>query len=123
MPSTLKDLAEFCHKHQKRREKSGQLCYRDIRQWGHLIVDAADKNKLYLVETKDSRLIGVAIATQRPATKSLYVHEIVCKSNAFPTFVKTAFGRFPDYIIKGKRNNKILTYNKKNLWVTMHQAA
>lgn len=116
MPSTLEQVAVFCYTNQRRYDKSGDIMVRDLKEWARLVVQASRRNQLFVVDSPSKTLIGVCIATERPASKTIWVHDIVCKGNAFKTFIKEAFKRFPDYKITGKRGQKITTYTRKNLW-------
>jgi len=121
MLSTLKDCAEFCHKHQRRRSPDGKVIYRDLNEWARIIIDASKRNKLFLVEDANKRLIGVCVMTESPARKVIWVHDIVCISNAFATFIHECFKRFPGYTIAGNRFNKLKHYTKRNLWAATNQ--
>lgn len=115
-PFTLGDCMEFCHIHQRRRAPNGKVTYRDRMEWGRLIVSAAKSNKLYTVANKDRMLIGVCIAADLPVSKIVWISEIVCIEDAFSTFIRTAFERFPGYSISGNRFGKTKVYTKENLY-------
>lgn len=117
MPSTLKDCAEFCHKYQRRRAPNGDILYRSLAEWSLVIIDAAKRNKLYTVTNKDTqRLIGICVCTEFPATKTIHVHDIVCVSNAFPTFIRECFTRWPEYRVRGNRFGKLKYYPRSHLY-------
>lgn len=121
MLSTLEQVVVFCYQNQRRYNKS-EFIGRTCKEWANIITSAAERNKLYIVETPENQLIGACVATERPASKTIWVHDIVCRSNAFPTFIKELFKRFPDYKVSGKRNNKETTYTRKNLWAAIPRA-
>ncbi len=121
MMPTLRDVTNFCYANQKRREKNGEFCGRSFYEWGHIVVDAANANKLHIL-VGENGITGVCIATERPATKAIFVHEIICSNYAFRQFIQEAFKRFPNYKITGLRNKQTKTYNKHNLWAAdLHQ--
>lgn len=114
---TLKDCAEFCFKYQLRRDKNSVVCFKDQRDWNIIIIEAAKRNRLYTVENAQKQLIGVCVATEYPATVRIFVDEIICIENAFPTFIRELKQRFPGYRVQGNRAGKVKTYNQKDLYV------
>lgn len=115
MPYDLAHVTEFCYTHQQHRDHKGVLQRKELNEWALKVITAAKVNKLYVVDNKDKALIGVCIGTEYPATKRVYVHEIVCIENAFPTFVRELKLRFPGYRVQGTRAGKLTTYNPENL--------
>ena len=116
MLSTLEDVVNFCWEHRRRRGFY-EHCWKET---AAVVLDAAAKDKLYLVESSDKRLIGVCIMSVGYATKTLHVHHIVCIENAFATFVVTAYKRWPGYLIKGQRVGKngekrLMVYTERTL--------
>ena len=116
MLSTLNDIYEFCWKHKKRRAFK-DMSRTEVQQ---AIVIAQRENKLYQVKN-DKGIIGVCIASIRYATKHIFVHEIICKENAFKSFIQELYRKYPSYTVKGNRDKKPRTYTRKNLWVAMDQ--
>jgi len=112
---TLKECAEFCHKHQRRRAPNGVVIYRTQAEWNCLVVKAASKQRLYVVQNDQEQLVGVALATDRFISKTLWVDEIVCIGTAFKTFIGHALKLFPAYKIIGNRFGKTVTYTERDL--------
>lgn len=116
---TLNDIARFCYDNQKSRNKDGKIIKRSFDEWARIVVGVTEVGKLHSVESEDE-LVGVCIATIRPYSKVVYVHEIICVKNGFKTFIKEAFRRYPDFRIAGLRNKQQKTYTKDNLWAAIH---
>ncbi len=108
---TLEDCSKFCYVHQLRWQH-GVFRYKSTNEWDAIIVDAAKRNKLYIVENPKKELIGICIATEKFIAKVIYVHEIVCIENAFKTFVRELHARFPGYKVQGTRKGEIVTYSR-----------
>ncbi len=115
---TLFDVAVFCYENKGKAFKGG-----DFKAVASEVVCAAKENKLYLVHDAGGKLIGACIATIRYVSKTIYVHQIVCKDSAFRTFIAQAREKYPEFSVAGKRKNKqVKTFKLRHLWVTSRKA-
>lgn len=114
---TLKDLVAFCYEN-KRHKGFKNFAWEQI---GQQILDAVNHNKLYYVEDKYG-VCGLCIASVKHAKKEIYIHHIVTVRSGFASLIAFADQKYPDYAITGLRRSKLVTFNKRHLWATKHQA-
>ena len=107
-PFTLKEIADFCYKHQTRFDKRKRYIARTWEEWGRIVV-AADKNKTLWTTAKEDRLVGVSVARKFYVQKMMYVYEIICIEDGFWMFVNAVERDHPDWGFIGMRNNKKIT--------------
>jgi hypothetical protein len=108
---TLKEVAEFCYAN--KRQQAFRGC--TFEQVARDVIRADRDNKLHIA-ADDIGLCGVVIATEQPATKRVYINQIVTVRRGFRILVEEAFKRFPDYSIAGIRYSTLKVFTKRNLY-------
>jgi hypothetical protein len=118
MRYTLEQVVDFCYEY----KRINAFKNFDHHQVARRVLWATRCNRLYIAEDASGiSLCGVAIAGIFPASKTIYIYDIVCRGSGFRTLISEYRKLYPNFIIKGKRNNKIRSFNNNNLWVAQDQ--
>lgn len=105
----LSDVVDFCYANRKRRgfkdwswtEIAGEIVYYDKHNQLHIVSD-------------DQGICGVICISV--AARQIFIHQIVCVRQGFPTLVAEWQKRYPDYTLAGLRDGKLKTYTRKNFY-------
>lgn len=111
MRYTLKDVVDFCYAN-KRSRAFKQCGYEEI---AAAVINADLANKLVIAED-NLGICGCAIITERPASRSVYVHQIVARRGGFVSLVNHALTKWPGYSISGYRKGAMMFYNERNFY-------